>query len=145
MGIRQIPTLSFVRATDSIILELNNDLTLLTLDPITTTAGQKIKFDAMIELFTVFEVNANFFWGLSYQLKRQTNGLPPVTVVRNVLQRLGTSFDFTNVETLVPNLTFVDTPDAGTHIYTITFELFSVLNIRNIAAEERNMSANVFP
>ncbi|ADI26811.1 hypothetical protein [Geobacillus sp. C56-T3] len=120
----------------------------LRLQPITTLSGDRVKLDSMVELelAVLALLTGVTLTGITYRLERSTNGgvFTPIASldVESLLPGLGIAAN----TTLFPNLTWVDTPGVGTHVYRIVIEtnggILSTL-LSSITAETRALNALV--
>lgn len=119
----------------------------LTLEPIATLSGDEVKLDSMVELsITTVDIAAVLtLTGITYRLERSTNGGAFTTLATLDIEPI-LPISVSTSTTLFPNLTWVDRPGVGTHVYRIVIEtngtiLSTIINA--ITAETRALNALV--
>jgi len=128
------PELFFVQSETTLALPDDTTTPILTLEPIVTMSTDEVKLDSMAELNLNFAIDTglitldtiNTISGITYRLERSTNGGMFMTLAEleiNEILTLPTLLADADVtQTIFPNLTWVDTPGVGTHIYRIVIE-----------------------
>ncbi|OOE04685.1 hypothetical protein BO219_04635 [Anoxybacillus kestanbolensis] len=120
----------------------------LRLEPITTLSGDEVKLDSMVELDITIAIAAaaTTLTGITYRLERSTNGGAFTTLASLDIELAIPIIDVATSETVYPNLTWVDVPGVGTHIYRIVIETdgTAIAGVATaIAAETRALNALV--
>lgn len=120
----------------------------LTLEPITTLSGDEVKLDSMVELSLAVAVLGvgTGVTGITYRLERSTNGGAFTPLASLDIEPLIPILGVASTTSLFPNLTWVDRPGVGTHVYRIVIEtngtiLSTIINA--ITAETRALNALV--
>ncbi|NNU84550.1 hypothetical protein ETC05_12180 [Geobacillus sp. BMUD] len=119
----------------------------LRLQPITTLNGDLVKLDSMVELeLAVLILTGATLTGITYRLERSTNGGAFTPIASLDVESLLPVLAAAATTTLFPNLTWVDVPGVGTHVYRIVIEtngaILSTL-LSSITAETRALNALV--
>ncbi|KDE48816.1 hypothetical protein [Geobacillus sp. CAMR5420] len=120
----------------------------LRLQPITTLSSDRVKLDSMVELelAVLALLSGVTLTGITYRLERSTNGGAFVPIASLDVESLLPVLSVAVNTTLFPNLTWVDTPGVGTHVYRIVIEtngsILSTL-LSGITAETRALNALV--
>lgn len=119
----------------------------LTLEPIATLSGDEVKLDSMVELSitTTAIVSVLTLTGITYRLERSTNGGAFTTLATLDIEPIF-PVSTSATTTLFPNLTWVDRPGVGTHVYRIVIETNGTTLstfISAITAETRALNALV--
>ncbi|WP_457786405.1 hypothetical protein [Geobacillus sp. Geo 8.1] len=120
----------------------------LTLQPIATLSNDRVKLDSMVELELTLAVSAasTGLTGITYRLERSTNGGAFVTLADLDVELLVPALSAPTTTTLFPNLTWVDVPGVGTHVYRIVIETDGTAigtAITALTAETRALNALV--
>lgn len=126
------PELFFVQTETTLALPDDTVTPILTLEPIVTLSTDEVKLDSMAQLDLTFDItilaadSINTISGITYRLERSTNGgafMPLAELDINEILSVPTiTVDETETQTIFPNLTWVDIPGVGTHIYRIVIE-----------------------
>jgi predicted RecA/RadA family phage recombinase len=136
------PRLFFTQsATPQTLTAATNPNVVLTLEPIATLSGDEVKLDSMVEL-AITSANAGVTTnvsGGSYVLQRSTNGGAFVDLAQLDIDTQITGAD---TVTLYPNLTWVDVPGVGTHVYRVVINVAAIAGI-TYSAETRALNALV--
>ncbi|MCL6587425.1 MAG: hypothetical protein K6T72_13110 [Anoxybacillus sp.] len=119
----------------------------LRLQPIVTLSNDRVKLDSMVELqLRVLVLTGLALTGITYRLERSSNGGAFTTVAQLDVESLIPILTVAANTTLFPNLTWVDTPGVGTHVYRVVIEtnggILSGL-LSSITAETRALNALV--
>ncbi|WP_044748091.1 hypothetical protein [Bacillus alveayuensis] len=119
----------------------------LRLEPITTLSGDEVKLDSMVELslaVAVLGIGAGVT-GITYRLERSTNGGAFTPLASLDIEPLIPILGAVSTTSLFPNLTWVDVPGVGTHIYRIVIETDGglIAGVTTITAETRALNALV--
>lgn len=146
-----LPRLYFTQSTTDLPITIPATGTAVTevlrLQPITTLSNDRVKLDSMVELeLSLLGITTGVsLTGITYRLERSTNGGAFTMVTELDIESLLPILTVAVNTTLIPNLTWVDTPSIGTHIYRIVIEASgSVLNVlSSITAETRALNALV--
>jgi hypothetical protein len=139
------PQLFFTQsATPQALTAATNPNVVLTLEPIATLSGDEVKLDSMVELEllsaagTMGTINIS---GIEYVLQRSTNGGGFIDLAQ---LDINTQITGAATVTLYPNLTWVDVPGVGTHIYRVVIRINAALPIGLVInAETRALNALV--
>ncbi|ARA96737.1 MULTISPECIES: hypothetical protein [Geobacillus] len=120
----------------------------LRLEPITTLSNDLVKLDSMVELeLSVLALLSGVaLTGITYRLERSTNGGAFTPIAELDVESLLPVLALAANTTLFPNLTWVDNPGVGTHVYRIVIETDgSILGslLSDITAETRALNALV--
>ncbi|RAK22122.1 hypothetical protein B0I26_102110 [Anoxybacillus vitaminiphilus] len=130
-----------------IVAETITPTEVLRLEPITTLSGDEVKLDSMVELslaVAVLGIGAGVT-GITYRLERSTNGGAFTPLASLDIEPLIPILGVTSTTSLFPNLTWVDVPGVGTHIYRIVIETDGglIAFVTTITAETRALNALV--
>ncbi|GAJ41708.1 hypothetical protein [Saccharococcus caldoxylosilyticus] len=136
------PQLFFTQtATPQTLTAATNPNVVLTLEPIATLSGDEVKLDSMVEL-AITSANAGVttnVTGATYILQRSTNGGVFVDLAQ---LDIDTQITDAATVTLYPNLTWVDVPGVGTHVYRVVINVAAIAGI-TYSAETRALNALV--
>jgi hypothetical protein len=137
------PQLFFTQsATPQTLTTATNPNVVLTLEPIATLSGDEVKLDSIVEL-AITSANAagvvTNVTGVTYVLQRSTNGGAFVDLAQ---LDVDTQITGTATVTEYPNLTWVDVPGVGTHIYRVVINVATIAGI-TYTAETRALNALV--
>lgn len=143
-------TLSYSQWIDSIRVQVGPETTIATLSPISTGVNQQIKLDSMANLLITQAGSESYYMiNLYYGLKRTTGTTSTIISVYNFRHTQTNaparprSYEY---ETLPLNLTWVDSPPAGTHIYSIFIQVyFAEIAIYDLIVGTASLNAIVFP
>jgi hypothetical protein len=136
------PQLFFTQSlTPQALTAATNPNVVLTLGPIVTLSGDEVKLDSIVEL-AITSANAGVttdVTGVTYVLQRSTNGGAFVD-----LAQLDVDTQITGAATVTefPNLTWVDVPGVGTHVYRVVINVPTIAGI-TFSAETRALNALV--
>ncbi|MEY8001758.1 hypothetical protein AB8U03_16450 [Clostridium sp. Mt-5] len=117
-----------------------------TLDPISgtptvvlsqtiTTTGQELKLDSIAELDIIVTLIAPYAYSILYELREDTVAIASLTVNNE-----GTATSLAEPHTEIPNLTWTETPAAGSHTYDIQITLISSTNITSVTATTKALN-----
>jgi hypothetical protein len=106
---------------------------------VTSAAGQSIKLDSMAEVEITTTAAAVYQYTITYTLFRGVTPLATVTVEKETDSQSVTSKLFGEI----PNLTWTDSPGAGTFTYTIVITVTGS-NVSNASAITRALNALLF-
>jgi hypothetical protein len=141
------PQLFFTQsATPQTLTAATNPNVVLTLGPIVTLSGDEVKLDSMVEL-AISSVNEpptiTNVRGTTYVLQRSSNGGPFVDLAQlDVDTQITNTATVADVITLYPNLTWVDVPGVGTHVYRVVINVAAIAGV-TYSAETRALNALV--
>jgi hypothetical protein len=136
------PQLFFTQsATPQALTAATNPNVVLTLEPIVTLSEDEVKLDSMVEL-AITSANAGVttnVTGVTYVLQRSSNGGAFID-----LAQLDIDTQITGAATVTefPNLTWVDVPGVGTHVYRVVINVPTIAGI-TFSAETRALNALV--
>jgi hypothetical protein len=131
-------TLTSTQSSSSINLPITTEVSVLSL-PITTTTGQSLKLDSMAEVEITTSASANYQYTINYQLYLDGASIAAVTVEKDTDSQTATSRLFGEI----PNLTWIDTPAAGSHTYEIRITVTGT-NLTSAVALTRALNALAF-
>jgi hypothetical protein len=136
------PQLFFTQSlTPQALTAATNPNVVLTLGPIVTLSGDEVKLDSIVEL-AITSANAGVttnVTGVTYVLQRSTNGGAFVDLAQ---LDVDTQITGAATVTLYPNLTWVDVPSVGTHIYRVVINVATITGV-TYTAETRALNALV--
>jgi hypothetical protein len=128
-----------IQASDTINMLTTATIT-MDLPPLTTTGSQQIKLDSTFRLFFQTGSVTTHTLNVTYQLVRL--GTSPATLTNASVNRAYTFAAGTTVsDTYTPNITWVDTPPAGTHTYRIVITRTTATNITVLQVTNRALNA----
>ena len=100
-----------------------------------TTTGQEIKLDSMVELDIVVTAILPYSYSILYELREDTTTIASVTI-----NNAGTATSLGEEHTEISNLTWTQTPSAGSHTYDIQITLTSSTNITSVTATTKALN-----
>ncbi|MDX8366802.1 hypothetical protein [Cytobacillus sp. IB215665] len=117
----------------------------LTLPPIFTKKGNNIHLNSIVTLEIAADGSSEpISIDIDYILQRITNNGIPMNLATIRLQREFTNESNNLINTITPNLTWVDYPDTGIHTYRIFIqEAGPCANVDTICAQTRALNALV--
>jgi hypothetical protein len=149
----QSPGIRFAFALDSGEREVVLG-TLITLQPIQTSVGDRVKLDAMVQINTGTNGNGNLaLSGVDIAIRRRTLllGQDSPTVTNLVVIRIEDD-ELNNTEgaggndyTRIASLTWVDTPPAGINTYFLDTVEIGTNHIESRTYSNRSLNAIIFP
>lgn len=149
----QAPGIRFAFAQDSSEREVVLG-TLITLQPIQTSVGDRVKLDAMVQINTGTNANGNLaLSGVVIALRRRTLllGQDSPTLTNLVEIRIEDD-ELNNTEgaggndyTRIASLSWVDTPPAGINTYFLDTIEIGTANIESRTYSNRSLNATIFP
>lgn len=149
----QSPGIRFAFALDSGEREVVLG-TLITLQPIQTSVGDRVKLDAMVQINTGTNGNGDLaLSGVDIAIRRRTLllGQDSPTVTNLVVIRIEDD-ELNNTEgaggndyTRIASLTWVDTPPAGINTYSLETVAIGTDNIESRTYSNRSLNATIFP
>ncbi|NRU22193.1 hypothetical protein CLBEJ_41620 [Clostridium beijerinckii] len=120
-------------------LDVNGNTTILSRD-VTVDAGEILKLDSMAEIDLVTAAAlVTYSYTIEFELFRGATSLATVTINNSDTLTLLVARNLTEV----PNLTWTDTPGAGTFTYTIVITITST-NITSADAVTRALNITIF-
>jgi len=134
-------TLSATQSTTAVMLPLNFRVPVLSL-LVTPTVNQAVKLDSMSEVEITGTVGATNQYKISYGLFRDGVLISSISVEKNVEKDQGSTSLSGKAFGEVPNITWVDTPVAGSYTYDIEITVTGT-NITSATAFARSLNALV--
>jgi hypothetical protein len=119
-------------------LPITTEVSVLSL-AVTTTTGQTLKLDSMAEVEITTAATAAYQYTINYQLFLDGLSIAAVTVENDIDSQSATA----RVLGEIPNLTWVDTPAAGSHTYEIRITVTGT-NLTSAVALTRALNAISF-
>lgn len=127
-------------ANDTVSLLPTGTVISLELPPLTTLEGESIKLDSTFRVYLETESATSHSLNISYVLRRL--GDEPEILTSSPVDRQNVfSTATTTTDTYFPNITWLDTPPPGTHIYQVEISAITADNITVLEVTNRSLNA----
>ncbi|WP_217635728.1 right-handed parallel beta-helix repeat-containing protein [Alteribacillus persepolensis] len=113
----------------------------LTLPPISTQEGEKVKLNSFIHLYMETSLSSNYALHASYTLQRLGDE-PQTLTSADINQSVQNSTTIAITNTYIPSISWIDEPPAGTHEYQITVTAVTAENITTLSIGSRSLNAS---
>jgi hypothetical protein len=152
--VNQIPGIRFAFAQDREEMEIGTGPSIITLQPIQTNVGDRVKLDAMVQINVETDGTGDLaLSSVSIALARRTllpgQDTPAFTDIVTITIRddelnnpvAAGGNDYTRIA----SLTWVDTPPAGINTYSLETVAIGTDNIESRTYSNRSLNATIFP
>ncbi|MCY9150129.1 hypothetical protein MOF49_21835, partial [Bacillus haynesii] len=126
------------QSTDTVSLTVGTETPILT-TTVTSSAGQNIKLDSMAEVDIIIGPATTFEYSIIFTLYRNNGAIAQVSVDSQDEKSAGS----VRVYGDVPNLTWIDTPGAGTQTYEVRINVTGT-NLLAANVNTRALNAVIF-
>ncbi|WP_185819563.1 collagen-like triple helix repeat-containing protein [Salibacterium salarium] len=128
------------QSNDSVSLLPTGTTVTLELPPLSTLEGESVKLDSFASIYFETTNSTSHSLDISYTLQRL--GDAPATLTSTEVNRFRQfSTDTATSDTYFPDISWVDIPAAGTHVYQIEISTDAATNIETLNITSRSLNA----